>query len=273
MSSPEGSRSPPAENEVVRAEARRQWSQEPPGAVAAAGEPLGTRTSFDVIEAYRYREQAWMHDVFRFERFSGAEVLEVGVGLGTDHMQFARAGARMTGIDLTPRCVELTRRRWELEGVSSDLRIMDAEKLEFPDDSFGVVYSFGVLHHVPSSRRAFAEVRRVLRPGGVFLGGLYSRESIFWARLLVQRWLTLGFLREPTEDMLARIEYGAEEARPRVRLFGRKELRGELRGAGFQSVALKRRHVGLGRLTPYIPAPVERTIGRRVGWYLVHEAR
>jgi 2-polyprenyl-3-methyl-5-hydroxy-6-metoxy-1,4-benzoquinol methylase len=58
------------------------------------------------VEAHRYAEQPWMHETFGYERWAGRDVLEVGVGLGTDHLQFARAGACMTGIDLTPLCVE-----------------------------------------------------------------------------------------------------------------------------------------------------------------------
>src|SRR4051794_17854646 len=154
----------------IREEARSQWSHDPAGSIAAEDVELGTPASFAKVEAHRYAEQPWMHETFRFERFAGERVLEIGVGLGTDHLQFARAGAQTTGVDLTPRCIELTRRRFEQEGLSSDLRIMDAENLAFDDDSFDVVYSFGVLHHIPSTERAFAQVRRVLRPGGVFLG-------------------------------------------------------------------------------------------------------
>ncbi len=89
-----------------------------------------------------------MHDTFRYERFAGQRVLEIGVGLGTDHVQFARAGAVMTGIDLTPRCIELTQIRVAQEGLWSDLRVMDAGQLTFEKDAFDAVYSFGVLHHV-----------------------------------------------------------------------------------------------------------------------------
>jgi ubiquinone/menaquinone biosynthesis C-methylase UbiE len=213
-----------------------------------------------------------MGETFRFERFAGARVLEIGVGLGTDHMQLARGGARLTGIDLTQRCVDLTRARLEQEGYKPDVRVMDAEDLEFPGDSFDVVYSFGVLHHVPSTERAFAEVRRVLRPRGAFIGALYSRESLAYARF-VFAWVISGrFLSLPHDEMLSGLEFGDSGALPQVRLFTREELRGLLRASGFQRVALKRRHAGLGRLTPYVPAPVERALGRTAGWYLVHEA-
>ena len=234
---------------------------------------LGSAQSFANIERARYVEQPWMHDVFPFAQFRGRRVLEIGVGLGTDHMQFARAGALMTGVDLTPLCVELTRRRSAQEGIETDVRIMDAERLEFADDSFDVVYSFGVLHHVPSTEAAIAEVRRVLRPGGVFLGGLYSRESFVYARLIVQWALTTAFLRQSHEALLAAQEHSESGAQPLVRLFGREELRDLLRRAGFESVALQRRHAGLGRLTERLPAQVERGLGRVGGWYLIHQAQ
>lgn len=214
-----------------------------------------------------------MHDTFHYERYRDQEVLEIGVGLGTDHLQFGRAGARLTGVDLTPACIDLTRRRFELEGLTSDLRVMDAERLEFPDNSFDAVYSFGVLHHIASTEAAFVEVRRVLRSGGVFIGGLYSRESIFFARVAAEWLLRGGPRKESWESRKARIEYSTSDAQPHVRLLGSRELRRALREAGFAEVSLTRRHSALGSLTYDLPPVVERTLGRVGGWYLVHEAR
>jgi ubiquinone/menaquinone biosynthesis C-methylase UbiE len=253
----------------AKQEARAQWGHDPAGAFAAGSEPLGTPESFARIEAYRYRAQPWMHETFRFSQWSGSRVLEVGVGLGTDHVQFARGGAEMSGIDLTPRSIELTKQRVEQEGLRSNLSVMDAESMEFEDDSFDVVYSFGVLHHTTSAERAFAEVRRVLRPGGVFLGGLYSKHSYFYARLRIERIVYGQFRRETLEETISRIEHSTSDARPYVRLFTARKLRGALEDAGFGSVRLRRRQMGLGdwseRLPTWIAAPG--------GWFLIHEAR
>lgn len=256
----------------LREEALAQWSHDPAGSHHGGEAELSTPESFRRIETMRYREQPWMHRTFRFERFEEQRVLEIGVGLGTDHIQFARAGAHMTGVDLTPRCVDLTTRRLAQEGLQSDLRVMDAEALEFPDGSFDVVYSFGVLHHIPSTERAFREVRRVLRPGGVFLGGLYSRESFFHARIVLAWALRGRFLQQPYEDLLSDIEYSTGNARPYVRLFTREELRQILGECGFARIAIRRRHVGLGVATATAPDWIERYLGRLGGWYLIHEA-
>jgi ubiquinone/menaquinone biosynthesis C-methylase UbiE len=214
-----------------------------------------------------------MHDTFRFEHYDDQRLLEVGVGLGTDHLQFARAGARTTGIDLTPRCVELTRLRLEQEGLESDVRQMDAEQLAFPDDSFDVVFSFGVLHHISSMEVAFAEIRRVLRPGGVFIGGLYNRRSIFTARVRLEWLLAGGAKTESWTHRLARIEYSTSDAVPYVRLLTTEQLTRALNEAGFGDVRIRKRHSALGAITYRMPGIVESALGAFGGWYLIHEAR
>jgi ubiquinone/menaquinone biosynthesis C-methylase UbiE len=264
---------PPGWAGGVKEEARAQWSHDPAGSLAVGDEPLGTPESFARVEAHRYREQPWMHETFDFDRFIGQRVLEVGVGLGTDHLQFARAGALVTGIDLAEKSVDLTRRRFEQEGFDSDLHVMDAEQLSFDDNSYDAVFSFGVLHHTPAPDRAFREIRRVLRPNGVFLGGLYNRRSLFYARVRARRLALLEFRRETLEQRHARIEYSTSDATPLVRLFSVAELKRMLTDAGFRSISIRRRHLGLGELTPHVPARLERAAGSALGWYLIHEAR
>jgi SAM-dependent methyltransferase len=98
--------------------------------------------------------------------------------MGTDLVQFARAGARVTGVDLTPQAVTITRQRLNLYGLHGEARLADAESLPFADATFDRVYSFGVLHHTPDTARAIGEVHRVLRPGGKVLVMLYHRNSV-----------------------------------------------------------------------------------------------
>jgi ubiquinone/menaquinone biosynthesis C-methylase UbiE len=255
----------------VRRQAQKQWSHNPAGDLAAGDSALGSAESFARVEAHRYREQPWMHEIFEFERYSGQAVLEIGVGLGTDHAQFARAGANMTGIDLTPRCIELTKARFAQEGLVSNLLVMDAERLEFEDRSFDAVYSFGVLHHVADPDRAVGEVRRVLRPGGTFLGAWYNKHSAFYARILAERLARRDARGEPLTDRLSRIEHSTSDAKPLVRLLTSRELRSALTRAGFSDIQIARRHLGLG--AGWMPSSAERLAGKVAGWYLIHHAR
>jgi ubiquinone/menaquinone biosynthesis C-methylase UbiE len=256
----------------IRDQAKAQWGHDPAGGLVVDDDEIGTPESFESIERYRYQEQWWMADTFHWEEFRGKRVLEIGVGLGTDHLQLARAGAELTGIDLTRRCVDLTNRRLEQEGFRADVEEMDAERLAFPDDSFDAVYSFGVLHHIPSMEAAFREIRRVVRPGGVFVGGLYNRHSLFYARVRARRLLLAEWRHETLAERHARIEYSRSDAQPYVRLLGARELRKALNDAGFRDVKIVRRHAGLGPLRERVGHRVDDLLGRVGGWYLIHRA-
>lgn len=94
------------------------------------------------------------------------KVLEIGVGLGADHCSFAKAGARLTGADLTERAIQHTTQRLTAFGLQSQLRTVDAKDLPFRGESFDIVCACGVLHHSPDTPKATDEVWRVLRPGG-----------------------------------------------------------------------------------------------------------
>jgi SAM-dependent methyltransferase len=210
--------------------AREQWGQDPCGAVYDREHELGTREFFDEVERYRYKEYApWMPRVMEFEKFRGARLLEVGCGMGTDLLQFARGGARCTGIDLTPRSIEITRHRFKLYGADGDFMISDGERLPFRSECFDVVYSNGVLHHTPDTAGSIREVHRVLRPGGVAKIMLYHRNSLnYWLEIVLRRGvLGLEFLRgRSAEEIMSRvIEFSDNDARPLVKVYSRKEVR------------------------------------------------
>ena len=147
----------------------------------------------------RYRLEGWM--IFPFASFcssKGQSLLEIGVGLGADHQQFALSGANLTGIDLTERAIEHTRLRLQSQGLKSSLSVGDAENLLFPDNSFDVVYSWGALHHSPNTPKAIQEVFRVLKPGGVARIMIYHKWSVVGFML----WLRYGLLSmKPFRDL------------------------------------------------------------------------
>lgn len=169
----------------TKEQVRSFWSRTPCGSWDATA-PEGTAEYFAQIEARRYELEPFIHRFAEFGSTHGQSVLEIGVGLGTDHVQFARSGATLHGVDLTERGVELVRRRLALEGLASELQTADAERLPFPDDSFDYVYSWGVLHHTPDTPRAVREAIRVLKPGGRICVMVYARHAWvsygLWAR-------------------------------------------------------------------------------------------
>jgi len=140
----------------------------------------------------RYRLEPIIPPFANFPAANGQRVLEIGVGLGADHLCFAEAGALLSGIDLTERAVEHTKRRLSLFDLTSDLSVGDAERLSFEDKTFDVVYSWGVLHHSPNTRRAVSEVYRVLKPGGKALIMVYHKWSTVGAMLWFRYALIAG---------------------------------------------------------------------------------
>jgi ubiquinone/menaquinone biosynthesis C-methylase UbiE len=161
------------------------WERASCGEVYADG--TTERDRFEAQARARYEMEPFIFPFARFEEAAGRDVLEIGVGMGADHLEWARARPRtLTGVDLTERAVEHTRRRLSLYGFDARVRTADAERLPFADASFDIVYSWGVLHHTPNTPGAIDEVWRVLRPGGAARVMVYHTHSIvgylLWAR-------------------------------------------------------------------------------------------
>ena len=164
-------------NSDLKAEVARFWDASSCGEVYATG--ASPAASYDAQARTRYTLEPYLHEFAHFDDARGQDVLEIGVGMGADHVELARAAPRsLHGVDLTPRAIEHTRQRLAILALASELRVADAEQLPFPDASFDRVYSWGVLHHSPDTPRAVEEVRRVLRPGGVARIMIYHRRAL-----------------------------------------------------------------------------------------------
>ncbi len=212
-------------------------------------------------------------------------MLEIGCGVGFDAYRLIEAGAEYTGIDLTPENAERTRRHLMLFGHSVNVMTADAENLPFPDGTFDVGFSNGVLHHTPNMDRALAEAGRVLRPGGHLWLILYHRNSAFyWLTLYLEHYLLRqDFRRYPRfADRVAAIEYTTSGAAPIVHALGRGDLRALLERAGFTDSRMWVRKLnredlptlpGLRRLWRHVPQSWLDSAGRHIGWYLIAQAR
>jgi len=163
-------------NAELKERVRAFWQEHPCGTKFADAE-IGTPRFFELVEAHRYAKEWHIPKAAGFLNARGLKVLEIGCGLGTDGVQFAKAGADYTGIDLTEAAVELAQRNFAFQGLSGEFRTADAEDLDFPDESFDLVYSHGVLHHTPDTGRAVREIHRVLRQRGRAVVMLYHRNS------------------------------------------------------------------------------------------------
>jgi ubiquinone/menaquinone biosynthesis C-methylase UbiE len=163
-------------NSQLKERVRAFWQANPCGTKFADAEP-GSRRFFELVEQHRYETEWHIPGAADFASTQGLRVLEIGCGMGTDGAQFAKAGADYTGVDLTEAAIELARKRFEVFNLPGTFRTADAEKLDFADESFDVVYSHGVLHHTPDTATAVREVHRVLKKNGRAIVMLYHRNS------------------------------------------------------------------------------------------------
>lgn len=250
---------------------QRFWDAGPCGIGEVRGPTEGTAAFFEALDARRYTLEPFIGAYARFEAWRGRRVLEIGCGAGGDLARFARAGAIVTGIDLSPRSLALTRRRFELAGLEADLRVADAEALPFPDGSFDLVYSWGVLHHTPDTPRAVREVGRVLVPGGRACVMLYHRRSLF----ALGAWVRYALLRGRPWESVAAVLAGHVES-PGTKAYTVAESRRLFAQAGLADIAgetvltiwdarLVRRR--------FLPAWCRRLLPQRWGWFLVVRAQ
>ena len=258
--------------------AREQWSKDPAGAVYGQAHEVGSREFFDEVERHRYQEYApWMPELMGFKDFAGKRLLEVGCGMGTDLLQFARGGAKVTGVDLTPRSIELSRRHLSLYGQTGEFAIADCERLPFADESFDVAYSNGVLHHTADTPGAVREIHRVLRPGGQARVMLYHRRSFgFWTQVVLLHGLLKGeFLRghSAADIMSKHVEVNQGGGRPLVKAYSRGEARqlfSRFREVQIHVEQLTREEFYF--LRRLIPESVFQTLRTTVGWNVIISA-
>lgn len=199
----------------------------------------------------------------------GLDVLEIGSGAGAHSAVFARRGARMTSLDLTPDRVLATARKFDLlENIDAMAVQGDAAHLPFPDASFDIVYSNGVLHHTPRIRQAVADVHRVLRPGGRAIVMLYARNSFLYRGVLLplKGVLQGGIVRDrrwlghSTEWMS---EKPQQVKNPWTEVFSGAEAR-ELFG-DFASIQLRKNSFLFSQM-PVVGKPLEKLTGRATGY-------
>jgi ubiquinone/menaquinone biosynthesis C-methylase UbiE len=141
-------------------------------------QPVGTKAFFDDLDEYRFDKLHYLPRLVDFSSFKGQRLLEVGCGIGTDLVRFAKGGARVTGVDLAQTAIDLARKNFELNGVAAEeLGVADGEALPYADASFDVVYGHGVIQYTANPARLIRECHRVLRPGGAAIFMVYNRVS------------------------------------------------------------------------------------------------
>jgi ubiquinone/menaquinone biosynthesis C-methylase UbiE len=140
----------------------------------------GTIGFYRTFDAHVSKIEKPVEHIYDFGGYRGRKVLDIGCGNGYVLSRYASKGADVTGIDLTLKAIELSKKRFKLFKLKGSFRTADAEKLPFADSTFDLVTSMGVLHHTPDTEKAINEAHRVTKPGGRTLLMLYHKNSFLY---------------------------------------------------------------------------------------------
>lgn len=263
---------------------RAYWDGRPCN-IRHSSKPVGERAYFDEVEAKKYFVEPHIPAFAEFERWNGKRVLEIGCGIGTDTINFARHGAHVTAVDISEKSLEIARRRAEVFGLADKVTfgVADSERLSdaLPVDDYDLVYSFGVLHHTPHPDRALAELRRYLKPGGALKLMVYHRAS--WKVLWILLKYGYGRFWRLAEIVASRSE--AETGCPVTYTYSRAEARAWVERHGFEVTGISADHIFPYRIPDYVqhryvrvwyfrlvPKPWFRWLERHFGWHLMIDA-
>lgn len=243
--------------------------------------PLGTEDYFNEVEWRKYFVEPHIPAFAEFERWRGKRLLEIGCGLGTDTINFARHGALITAVDLSEKSIEIARHRAEVFGFQDRIRFIraNAEELDsfVPVEPYDLVYSFGVIHHTPHPGRVLDQIRKYVTPGSTIKIMVYNRWSwkVLWILFSYGKgrfWKINKLIAEYSE---------AQTGCPVTYSYSRREGRRWLENHGFRVSHLQVEHIFPYRIKDYaqyrykfvwyfrlLPRWVFRRLEHLFGWHL-----
>jgi 2-polyprenyl-3-methyl-5-hydroxy-6-metoxy-1,4-benzoquinol methylase len=266
--------------EVEISRVRDYWNARPCN-IRHSTAQVGSKQYFDEVEARKYFVEPHIPLFAQFELWRGKRVLEIGCGIGTDTINFARAGARVTTVDLSEKSMELARKRASTFALDDQIQFFsgNAEQLSsfVPVEPYDLIYSFGVIHHTPHPEAVLEQLRRYARPGTVIKIMVYHRRSHKVGWILA----TEGKGRFwKLEELIAK-NSEAQTGCPVTYTYTRRQGRALLEKHCFRVTDVQVEHIFPYRIRDYVkykyvrewyfrwmPRPLFRALERYFGWHL-----
>lgn len=264
-------------------EVRRYWDRRPCN-IRHSPLPVGTREYFDQVEARKYFVEPHIPLFAQFDRWSGKKVLEIGCGIGTDTINFARAGAEVVACDLSNESIQLARQRAEVFGLAERITFVNtnAETMEglFDSSPFDLIYSFGVIHHSPHPELILKGARALAAVGTTLKVMVYNRRSWKVAGIVLRS----GARFWRVDELIAK-DSEAQTGCPVTYSYTRKSVTELVEPTGFRI-----NQVGIDHIFPYkvseyvqyryekqfpfsvLPTSLTRALETNFGWHLLVDA-
>jgi ubiquinone/menaquinone biosynthesis C-methylase UbiE len=245
------------------------WDSRPCN-VKHSSKTIGSKEYFDEVEKKKFFVEPHIKSFSEFNLWNGKKVLEIGCGLATAGINFARYGADYTGVELSKETLELAKKRFEVYGVQGNFYEGNAENLSnfLPDEKYHLVYSWGVIHHTPHPEKVIQEVKKYLHKNGEFRVMLYASNS--WKNYMIGAGLD-----QPEA------QYGC----PIAYTYTEDEII-ELLGNDFIVTNMERDHIFPYQIEPYkkgeyvkqpwfenMPEEMFKILEKKLGWHILITAK
>jgi len=237
---------------------KKYWNKRPCN-IQNSSAPVGTKKYFDEVEQRKYYVEPHIPTFAQFSKWKGKKVLEIGCGIGTDTVNFARAGALITAVDVSSESLKVAKKRARVFNLQNMIIFYqaNAEKLSqyVPIKQYDLVYSFGVIHHTPHPEKVISEIKKFMHQKTVLKIMIYHRYS--WKTL----WILLKYGKGAfwkLDELLAHYSE-AEIGSPVTYVFSKQEAKKLL--TGFKILEMKIDHI-----FPYI-VPEYRQYHYKKVWY------
>ena len=245
---------------------RTYWDDRPCN-VRHSKKEVGTREYFDEVERKRYTAEPHIPS---FAGFSNTKkVLEVGCGMATEGINFARAGATYTGTDLSVESLDLAKKRFKVYNNEGNFYHGNAEELSsfVPVETYDLIYSFGVIHHSPHPEKIISEIKNYMDKDSILKIMLYAKDS--WKNYMIESGLD-----QPEA------QYGC----PIANTYTKDEVVGLLEG--YDIISIEQDHIFPYQIEPYkkgeyikqpwfesMPDEMFRSLEKNLGWHLLITAK
>lgn len=243
--------------------------------------PIGTKEYFDEVEVRKYFVEPHITYFAQFSLWRDKKVLELGCGIGTDTINFARHGAYITAVELSEISLEIAKKRAEVYNLQDRIQFYwgNIEELTkyVPVEPYDLIYSFGVIHHTPNPERALEQIMHYLHSKSVVKFMVYHRYAwkVVWILLTYgkgQFWKIPLLIAQYSE---------AQEGCPVTYTFTRREIQKLLNKYNFQVTETRVDHIFPFQISDYvqyqyvkvwyfrfIPKWLFRWLEQHFGWHL-----
>jgi ubiquinone/menaquinone biosynthesis C-methylase UbiE len=252
-------------NTVTIDDVKHFWDARPCNVKHSAKE-VGTQEYFEEVEKKKLTAEPHIPEFCEFERWRGKRVLEIGSGIGTMAINFARAGADYTGVELSGESLKLTQQRFDVYGHKGQFYQGNAEELTsfVPVEPYDLVFTWGVIHHSPNPQQILAQARNYCRAGTTIKIMVYASNS--WKNHMIESGLD-----QPEAQYGCPIAYTYTE-----------QQICDMLGTDFQIEKITQDHIFPYQVEPYkqgeyvkqpwfesMPNEMFRALERRLGWHLM----